>query len=169
MAIDWVLPLIGFASGIGVSAVAAVIAGAVQRNGEQVRRREQAAFHVYMQLLELNSHYFWVASNELHGEPPPPEIEKKVHDLAWRIADALRECDDVPHLEEIVTILMEEDAYPSANERAKALDQLLDKLGDAANPKYMHAIRAASSSNLMGFLKRPPGQSKNSPANMGVL
>ena len=63
-----------------------------------------------MLLLDLNGRYFRVASNEVHGEPPPPGIATEVRSLAFQIADKLREADDIPHLKEILTVLMSEDA-----------------------------------------------------------
>ena len=169
MGVDWWGPLIGFASGVGVSIVAAVIGAALEQRGERPRRRERAAFNVYMQLLDLNGSYFWIASNELHGIAPSPEVEKKVRDLAWRIADALRKCDEIPYMDEIIRILMNESAYASANDRAKALDMLLEKLGAVVNPRYMKAIGAASVSNLLGSVDRPLDSRPNAPGNMGML
>ena len=97
-----------------------------------------------MLLLELNGHYFWIASNELHGEAAPPEIAAKVRALAWRIADKLREADDVQHLEQILTVLMNEDAYKTANDRANALDAVINAIGDTVNPRYAKLIRSIS-------------------------
>lgn len=105
---------------------------------------------------------------DLRDETWPHEVEVKVKNLAWQIADDLREADDVPHLDEIITILMKEDAYATANDRAIALDDLISRLGDKVNPRYMRAIREASSANLHGFLNRPPGHRNNSPGNMGM-
>ncbi len=140
-----------FASGVGVSAIAAWVSYLLQNRQDRRRRREQAAFEVYMLLLELNGRYFWVASKELHDEPAPAEIVAKVHDLAWRIADKLREADDVEHLEEILTVLMSEDAYKTANERAKALSAVIDKVGDTVNPRYAKLIRTISDNNVLGL------------------
>src|SRR4051794_28353682 len=76
---------------------------------------------LYMHLLNIHGQYFWVASQELCGEPPSPEIATKTRELAWRIADKLRKTDRIPHLQDILTVLMSEDAYKSANDRAKAM------------------------------------------------
>jgi len=155
-----------FASGVGVSAIAAWVSYLLQNRRDRRRRREQAAIEVYMLLLELNGRYFWVASKELHDEPAPAEIVAKVHDLAWRIADKLREADDVEHLEEILTVLMSEDAYKTANERAKALSAVIDKVGDTVNPRYAKLIRTISDNNVLGLVGRPPGHRNNAPGLM---
>ena len=119
-----------------------------------------------MLLLELNGRYFWVASSEIHGQPPPPEITAKVRDLAFRIADKLRETDAVQHLEEILRVLMSEDAHKTAQDRAKALDALIDKIGDTVNPRYGKLIRIISNNNVLGSLTRPSGHRNNAPGLM---
>jgi len=75
---------VGFASGVGVAIMAALVSSLLQKRRDFQRRREPAAFRVYMLLLELNAHYFWVVSREIHGEPSSPEITAKVNDLALR-------------------------------------------------------------------------------------
>jgi hypothetical protein len=166
MPTGWLVPAIGFASGVGVSAIAAWVSSVLQHRNDLRRRREQAAFEVYMLLLDLNGRYFWVASKEMHGEPTPPEIAAKVHDLAWRTADKLREADDVQHLEEILTVLMSEDAYKTANDRAKALNGLIDKMGRTVNPRYAKLIEGISTKNVLGFMSRPLHHRNNAPGLM---
>lgn len=166
MPTEWVTPTIGFASGVGVSGIAAWVSSVIQKRNERRRRREQAAFQVYMLLLQLDGQYFWIASSELHGEPPPPEAAAKVLDLAWRIADKLREADDVQHLEEILTVLMSEDAYKTANDRANALDSIIKRMGDTVNPRYAKVIRSISEKNLRGFVARPSRHRNNAPGHI---
>jgi uncharacterized membrane protein YccC len=165
----WLAPTIGFASGVGVSAIATWISSLLQNRNDRRRRREQAAFQVYMLLLDLNSRYFWVASKEMHGEPAPPQIAAEAYDLAWRIADKLREADDVEHLEEILTVLMSEDAYKTASDRAKALRVLIDKMGYAVNPRYAKLIESISTNNVLGLMARPPHHRNNAPGLMSQI
>jgi hypothetical protein len=119
-----------------------------------------------MLLLDLNGHYFWIASNELHGEAPPPEMAAKARSLAMQIADKLREADDVQHLQEILTVLMSEDAYKTANDRARALNAVIDSLGETVNPRYAKIVRNISEDNVRGFVDRPAGHRNNAPALM---
>jgi hypothetical protein len=119
-----------------------------------------------MLLLELNGYYFWVVSNEIRGEPPPPGIAARVSELAMRIADKLREADDIQHLEEVLTVLMSEDAYKTANQRAKALSSVIDRIGDTVNPRYAKQVREISDKNVAGFIDRPSGHRNNAPALM---
>lgn len=158
--------IIGFASGIGVSITAAVISYLLQRHSDRRRLRERAAFRVYMLLLDLNSHYFWIASSELHGESPSPEIAAKVRSLAMQIADKLREADDIPHLEEILTVLMSEETYKTAHDRARALNSVIDNLGETVNPRYAKIVQQISDRNVRGFIDRPSGHQNNAPSQM---
>jgi len=158
--------LIGFASGVGVSIIAAFITYMLQKRVARRRHLEQVSFQIYMLLLDLNSHYFSVASNELRGEPPQPEKAAKVCELAMQIADKLREADDVRHLEEILTVLMSEDAYKTANDRARALNAVIDRMGDTVNPHYAKIVRTISDNNVRGFVDRPSGHRNNAPALM---
>jgi len=158
--------IVSFASGVGVSIFAAVVSHQLQKRRDQRQRREQAAFQVYMLLLDLDSRYFWIASNELRGEPPRSEIVAEVRGLAWRIADKLREADTVPHLEELLTVLMSEDAYRTANDRANALNAVTGRIGDTVNPRYAKLIRSISENNVRGIAARPSGHRNNAPGLM---
>lgn len=158
--------IIGFASGIGVSIIAAFVSYLLQKHGERRRLRDQATLQVYMLLLELHGQYFWIMSHELRGEPPPPGIAAKVCELAIRIADKLREAGDVQHLEDILTVLMSEDAHKTARDRFNALDAVIDKVGDTVNPRYSKLIRSISDKNVRGVLSRPSGHRNNAPGLM---
>ena len=166
MAIELGGSVIGFASGIGVSIIGALWGSTIQKWRDRQRRREQAAFEIFMLLLELNGQYFWIASSELRGEPAPTDAQAKAKTLAWRIADKLREIDDVEHLEEILTVLMKEDAFKTAHERALALDALIDKLGVTVNPRYAQTIRRISECNVRGLAGRLFGHRNNAPGLM---
>jgi hypothetical protein len=149
-----------------VSIIAAFISYLLQRHSDRRRHRERAAFQVYMLLLNLHGHYFWIASNEIRGEPPPPEMTSKSCGLALQIADKLREADDIPHLQEILTVLMSEDAYKTANDRARALNAVIDSLGETVNPRYAKIVQGISDDNVRGFMDRPSGHRNNAPALM---
>lgn len=95
-----------------------------------------------------------------------PKIAVRVRELAWRVADKLREADDVQHLEDILTVLMSEDAYKTANDRANALDAVIDKIGEIVNPRYATVIRTISKSNLLGFTARSSDHRNNAPGLM---
>ena len=137
-----------------------------QRLNERKRRREQTVFRVYMLLLELHGWYFWVVSKELHGDPPSPELAAKVSKVAMEIADALRQCDDIQHLDTILAVLMSEGAYQTATERSKALDSVIDKVGNEVNPRYAGIVKRISDENIKGFVDRPANYCSNAPAVM---
>jgi hypothetical protein len=77
----------------------------------------------------------------MRGEPPPPEMASKVCRLAMQIADKLREADDIPHLQEILTVLMSEDAYKTAVDRARALNAVIDSLGETVTHVMRRSFR----------------------------
>jgi hypothetical protein len=119
-----------------------------------------------MLLLELHGFYFWITSAELRGEVPPDSVPVRARQIAMQIADKLREADDVEHLEEILTVLMAEDAFETANKRSEALDAVIDKLGNKVNPHYAEVVRRISDENVRGVLSRPAGHRNNAPALM---
>jgi hypothetical protein len=158
--------LLGFASGIGVSIIAAFVSYLLQKHRDRQRLREQAAFQVYMLMLELLGHYFWIASNELRGDTPPLGIPAKVYELAMRIKNKLREADNIQHQEEILTVLMSEDAHKTASDRLKALDAVIDRIGDTVNPRYSKLIRSIPDKNVQGLPARPSSHRNNAPGLM---
>ena len=89
-----------------------------------------------------------------------------MRDLAWRIADKLREADDVQHLDEILTVLMSEDAYKTANDRAKVLNTVIDRIGSTLNPRYAKVIEGISADNLLGLAGRQSGHRNNAQGLM---
>lgn len=60
--------LIGFAIGVGVALIGAIVGSVFQRRAERRRRIEETQFQVYMKLMDVYSLYFWVVSLELRGE-----------------------------------------------------------------------------------------------------
>jgi hypothetical protein len=83
-----------------------------------------------------------------------------------RIADKLREADDVQHIDEILTVLMSEDAYKTADERAKALDAVIERIGSTVNPRYAKVIQGISANNLRGFAATQSEHRNNAPGLM---
>ena len=75
--------LIGFASGVGVVLIGAIISHMFQLRSEKRHRIEETQFQVYMKLLDVYSLYFWVASLELSGEEVRPELKRNIRNTAW--------------------------------------------------------------------------------------
>lgn len=80
-----------------------------------------------------------------------------------RIRDKLREADDIKHLEEILTVLMSEDAYNTASDRFRALDAVIDRIGDSVNPHYTKLAKRISDDNVSGSVDRPFNRPNNAP------
>lgn len=144
---------LGFFGGVLAALIGGLIASMVQRVNERRKEKSVARLAVYFLLLELKQQYFWVASAEFSGQEPSEEMLATCRRTAWQIADMLRSFDDVEHLEEILSILFSS-STPTANERAKRLDKLLESYGQLVNPDYAKAIKKISEENLLGQMQR---------------
>jgi hypothetical protein len=138
--------LVGFLTGVGVTLAGALFASIAQRANARLRRKEEARFEIYMRLLRIDSWYFHVTVAEVHRESCDPEVWRILRSESWQIADKLRESDEVEYLDEILNVLLA-DNFATACDRAKALDELISKLGKLVNPKYSKAIRNVSHAN----------------------
>ena len=138
--------LLAFLAGVGVTLTGVLAGTLAQRASGRLRRKQQARFEIYMRLLEIDSLYFWVTSDEVTGETGKPDIWKRLRSASWQVADKLREMDDVEYLDDILDVLLA-DSFDTACERAEALKRLIEKLGELVNPKYSQAIRKVSEQN----------------------
>ena len=152
-------PVLAFLSGIGVTLTGALIAHILARRRERRKLVDERRFEIYMKLMELNGQYFWVASSELQGGPPPLEARRKCRELAWQIADILRAADEVEFLEDILDVLFGS-GYPRAVKRHDAMLALLDRMGDRVNPRYARKIREISKENILSL---GSGERSNAP------
>jgi len=159
--------LIGFASGVGVALIGAMVGSVFQRRAKRRRRIEETQFQVYMKLMDVYSLYFWVVSLELRGEEVSPELKRRIRNIAWQIADLLRFEDSVSYTENILRVLMSNE-FPTAKARYDEMNKILDKFGSLVNPRYQHVIKTISEDNVMrlgsgerSFLK------STTPASMG--
>ena len=139
---------LGFFGGVLAALLGGVIASIVQRQNEARRRVDEARLEVYMLLLQLSQQYFWVASAELRNERVVEETWAECRQTSWKIADRLRACDDVEHLDEILEVLFSV-RLQSANDRANKLDSLIKKLGELVNPAYAKHINKISIENVL--------------------
>ena len=144
---------LGFFGGVLAALMGGLIASIVQRVNERRKEKAAARLGAYFLLLELSQQYFWVASSELNDRDPPEEMLTACRKTAWKLADKLRSFDDVEHLEEVLTILFSS-SIPTANERARRLDELLETYGQLVNPAYSQAIKKISGENLIGQAQR---------------
>lgn len=145
---------LGFFGGILATLIGALVASVIQRSREAEQRKELAQLDAYIHLIDLKNWYFWVATAELHGEEPKPEVLANCHKLSLQLNDKLRAFDRVDQLDEILAILFSE-SIPTANERANRLDALIAQYGKLVNPKYSSIISRISKENL---LRHGPGE-----------
>ncbi len=134
---DWYDLISGVLGGI-VGALATVL---YQKHQDTKKALEERRFKIYMMLMELNGHHFWISSAEMRGETAPPEVLQKFNGMRWRIADELRQADDLPQLEAILNAMFSLD-FEAERERSEALTKVIDQLGGKANPRYQKAIQA---------------------------
>jgi len=151
-------------SGAGATALGTYVTLRAERRKERDRRLQGARFEIYMKLLEVDALYFWVVAAEMHGEPPTGKVTSRLRELSWRIADKLREVDEVDHLDEILEILLGS-RFPTARERADALGGLIKRYGELVNPRYAKAINRVSAGNLAAITAQPTHRS-NAPGSM---
>lgn len=144
---------LGFFGGVLAAMVGGLIASMAQRVNERRKEKAAARLAAYFLLLELSQQYFWVASSELNDSDPPDDMLAACRRTAWQLADKLRSFDDVEQLEEVLTILFSS-SIPTANERARRLDKLLESYGQLVNPAYSQAMKKISAKNLIGHAQR---------------
>jgi hypothetical protein len=140
--------LIAFISGVMLTLAGALLSYRLQIRQEKKKEKERIRFEVYMNLMDLNSYYFWVTSAEFTGNKVDPNINKLIHDIALKTSDKLRQVDDIEYLDEILEILFSE-RFNSATERAHEMEDLLEKLHLIISPRFIKKIKVISKENLL--------------------
>ncbi|HWK88553.1 MAG TPA: hypothetical protein VNP72_01110 [Longimicrobium sp.] len=84
---------------------------------------------------------------ELHNDELRPERTLQIRSLAWQIADQLRAADAVEVVPELLRVL-QSTGFATAAERYEAMSALIDRLGNAVNPRYAATVRKISNENL---------------------
>jgi hypothetical protein len=147
---SWPSAFVGFASGIAVTLVGALITTFLQRRHERRRRIEEGRFRVYMKLMELHSFYFFASSAEVRQQELSVDIRERIRSLAREIADMLRSADELREVPQLLRILMSMD-FPSAQTRYREMAEVLNSLGQFVNPRYSTAARAIGDGNVHGM------------------
>jgi hypothetical protein len=146
--------LIGFASGVGVSVVGAILTNWLSRKRDRRRAVEERRFEIYRKLHELQGSYVHFASAEFFECEIPPEEHEKCRVLAWQCADLLRSADEVDLLEEILDVIFG-DGFRTAQERYDVMGQLLDRLGNRISPRFQAKMRQIDEANRRRSGVRP--------------
>lgn len=141
--------IIAFASGVGVALVGTLITAVLQRSTERKKRIERIQFQVYVNLMDLYGFYFWVINTPI--EKIDIDFKKKIRDIAWKTADLLRLEDSVPHMEDILKVLMSHE-FKNAFDRYKEMSRIIDLLGSIVNPSYQDVVRDLDKSNLIRYV-----------------
>lgn len=151
---------LGFLGGVLSVLVGGLIGSIIQRQNEAKNKKTQAQLSAYFHLLELSQLYFWVVTAEFHNKEPSQDILDRCLKLSIKLSDNIRAFDHIEHLEEILTILFSE-SVPTANERAKRLEQLLKNYGEIVNPEFYRIVKKISNENMANALGKYP--SYNAP------
>lgn len=144
------IPLLGFASGVGVSLIAALVASLLAKEREKTKYLEERRFQIYMKLMELYASYFWFTVDEKHTRETRGDLTQKCFKLSWEIADLLRSADDIEFLEDIMDVILA-NKFTSAKERYEEMGRLLNKMGKLVNPRYAKKIREISMRPTQNF------------------
>ena len=161
--------LIGFIGGVIIALIGAIVGYVFQRRAEKRRRIKETQFQVYMKLMDIYNHYFWVTSMEFRGEKVILEHKRSIRNSAWQIADLLRFEDSVLYTENISRVLMS-DEYPTVKARYEEMDEVLNKFGSLVNPRYQRVVKSISKDNLMRFsYKKQSFLKSTTPASMGLF
>jgi hypothetical protein len=155
---------LGFLSGIGVSLFSAVAAYYLNRRKEKQQTLESAELEAYFKLLDIYNQYFWVTVAETHKEKVDPILIRPLNESSWKLADHLRKNDKVAYLDEILDVVFNE-AYSTAVDRHRKMDELISKLGKRVNPRYAKVIHSISSGNVMHLAS---GAKRNAPASQTI-
>jgi hypothetical protein len=154
--------ILSFVAGILVTLVGAMLAHLLERQRDRHRRLRSRQHSLYMALLEIHQLYFFASSAEMKKIALPQEIRARLHALAWKTADMLRESDDVTHLEETLDVLLGS-GFRTATDRYDAMSSLIDRMGARVNPRYMARIRKISDENVK---RMATGSVSNAPGSM---
>lgn len=160
----------GFLGGIGASLAGALVALWLQRAKEQKDNLDSARFRIYMHLLDISNHYFFIASAEI--DPDNRAVDQatkiKIQDKAWTLLDELRKEDRIEDLEEICRVIVSE-KFESAIERHDAMIALIQEIGRKVSPKFVKIAERLSKENLMKLGQPPiPGVSIKRTAPAGL-
>lgn len=149
----------GFLGGIGTALVSAIVALWLQRAKEQQDNLDSARFRIYMRLLDISNHYFFIASAEI--DPDNRKVDQatkvRIQDKAWALLDELRKEDRIENLEEICRVIVSE-KFESAIERHDAMISLIQEIGKKVSPEFVKITERLSKENLMKLGQTPtPG------------
>jgi len=144
------IQLLSFASGVGVSLVAAFVANLLAKEREKTKQLEERRFQIYMKLMELYTSYLLLTVDELHKKEARGDLKQKCFKLSWEIADLLRVADDIEFLEDILDVILA-NKFGTAKERLVEMKRLLDRMGKLVNPRYAKKIREISMRPTLNF------------------
>lgn len=126
-------------SGLVAAVVGSIIGAAAavlfQRWSEGRRKLETRRFRVYMGMLDVYQRHFWIRSYEIRNEEIPRQVRYDFEEARWKVADQLREADDLDLLPEVVDALFSL-RFASEGARGDLISVLIERLSRQVNPRY---------------------------------
>ena len=116
-----------------------------QRKGDKKRQNQERQFELYKLLLDLDSKHFWIA-NASEARPVRVEVLEEYDRLSWRVADKLREADEMPEAEDILRLVF---SYKIESEQARSelLSRILTSIGGRVNSRYQSIMSQIGQEN----------------------
>ncbi len=139
--------VIGFVSGIGIALVSALLNTSMQSRKRKKRELEKSQTDIYYRLMMLRTLWWGMVLAESRGEALSSQDRREIHDTAWKLADVLREADDINDLGDIVAVIFSE-GFETAQARYDAMERIISRLGYKTNPKYNKAVARVSAANM---------------------
>lgn len=158
--------IISFVTGILLTLGGVWLTNYFQKRREQEKEKEKIRFEIYMNLLDIQTYYFWVVSDESHGYETDKEITNLLRKISLKTSDKLRQVDTIEHLEDILDILFNQ-KFEKASERAKKLDELMHKLHRIVSPRFMKKMKSITADNQKVMMTRSL-KSLNAPATSKI-
>ena len=138
--------IVGVIVGGGITILAVVIAYVLQSRRERKETEDEIIFIIYMMLLELVGHHFWIVSDETLGQKSSERVLSSYHRTCWRIADEIRKVDKLQEAEDILRVMFSL-AYDTESKRSDDFGKILDSIGQQVNPNYARIIKEISEEN----------------------
>lgn len=136
---------------ICVAIVSAYFTVKVKEYSERKKTDKELRFDLYMRLMDLNTHYGFLAGYEIRGQECPHKMEEKVALDRFHVSDLARKI-DASDLKEILQILfLEKYTY---RERYHETTRIIDTFGYELAPKFKKIMRDITKENEEYLLSR---------------
>ena len=161
---DYLSEVLAFIGGVSMVAITATINTKINEKSEAEKKLADAEYEFFIRLNNLYNWYFWLASNELHGQETSKDTIVQINDIATDLAKLLHENEKSEFAEELLKILYDE-SYETYNDRWKHMAELSSKIGKKVSPVHHKYSKSLSESNIKlmakeGFVSKAPASGR---------